>query len=74
MGDQHVTSDLLRRYGSTLIKDFTSNKDCMEHGGLRCQNRTVPEPFDVINIPHSYGWNEAPKLWATSLTLKRERS
>jgi hypothetical protein len=46
----------------------------MEHGGLRCQNRTVPEPFDVINIPNSYGWNEAPKLWATSLTLNEKVS
>ena len=40
--------------------------------GTKCQNKTVPELVSMSNIPNSYGWNEAPKLWATSLTLIRE--
>jgi hypothetical protein len=40
--------------------------------GTKCQNKTVPELVSMINISSSYGWNAAPKLWATSLTLIRE--
>jgi hypothetical protein len=40
--------------------------------GTICANKSVPEPFSVDNIPHSYGWNIGPKLWNASLTLIRE--
>ncbi|KAL3773126.1 hypothetical protein ACHAW5_007999 [Stephanodiscus triporus] len=40
--------------------------------GTSCANKSFPEPFIVDNIPHSYGWNIAPKLWNVSLTLIRE--
>ena len=41
--------------------------------GMGCANKSEPEPFSVNNIPSSYGWNLAPKLWDTSLSLIREK-
>jgi hypothetical protein len=41
--------------------------------GMECANKSEPEPFSVNNIPSSYGWNLAPKLWDTSLSLIREK-
>lgn len=38
--------------------------------GVDCQNKTAPEPFK--SIPDKYGWNLAPKLWDTALTLIEE--
>ena len=40
--------------------------------GTTCANKSLPVPFSVDNIPHSYGWNIGPKLWNVSLTLIRE--
>jgi hypothetical protein len=56
------------------ISQRTKTVWSMEHAGLGCKNRTVPEPFDVINIPDSYGWSLAPKLWYPSLTLVQKNN
>ncbi|KAL7535141.1 hypothetical protein ACHAWF_005074 [Thalassiosira exigua] len=42
--------------------------------GTDCRNKNSPEPFNTKNIPETHGWNEAPKLWESSLTLINENA
>jgi hypothetical protein len=41
--------------------------------GTKCANKNAPEPFSMDNIPNSYGWQLAPKLWNVSLSLIQQK-
>ena len=41
--------------------------------GTNCTDISEPEPFIVDNIPPLKGWDLAPKLWDTSLSLIRDK-
>jgi len=40
--------------------------------GVGCINKTLPESFAIRDVPSNYGWNDASKLWDTSLKLIQE--
>eukprot|EP00571_Detonula_confervacea_P010086 CAMPEP_0172305960 /NCGR_PEP_ID=MMETSP1058-20130122/7151_1 /TAXON_ID=83371 /ORGANISM="Detonula confervacea, Strain CCMP 353" /LENGTH=384 /DNA_ID=CAMNT_0013017721 /DNA_START=226 /DNA_END=1377 /DNA_ORIENTATION=+ len=42
------------------------------HTGTRCNNKTVPEPYNVEDISGRYGWNLSPTLWETALAVIKE--
>ncbi len=57
--------------GSFLSKVSQRTKTILVLGqvGTDCANKVEPEPFIRENIPNRYGWDLAPTLWDTSISL-----
>ena len=62
--------------GSFLSKVSQRTKTILVLGqvGSNCVDKIEPEPFIRENIPTMYGWNLAPTLWDTSISLLQDGS
>ena len=56
----------------TKVSQRTKTIFVLGQVGTDCTNKVEPEPFIQENIPSRYGWDLAPTLWDTSISLIQE--
>lgn len=61
--------------GSLLSKISRQTKTVLVlgHIGVRCKNKTEPEPYLAWDIPENFGWNSVSALWNMSLKAIEKR-